>query len=201
MKRIELALIFGLLTALLFADTAAFGKECQQISSEVLRLHIPANSDSEADQAVKLEIRDAILARTGELFYAAGTADQAAAIAEKELAEFERIANGILREKGFSYTARAEVCRMFFATRTYGELTMPAGQYQAVRITLGEGAGQNWWCVLFPPLCLPAATETPEDSFSREEQEILEREVRYEPRFAVVEWFEQLMDQLAGIFS
>lgn len=129
----------------------------------ILRLHVIANSDSEADQAVKLLVRDEILARMEP----GGSAAEAEAFVRTHGAELLAAAEDVLRDNGFSYGAQLMLGAYDFPDRTYGGTLYPAGTYRALRVVLGDGAGQNWWCVLFPPLCivtgeaqaLPAADE------------------------------------------
>ncbi|MBQ4160591.1 MAG: stage II sporulation protein R [Clostridia bacterium] len=121
-------------------------------SENVIRLHVIANSDTKKDQAVKLLVRDAIL----DAFSATAKCENKANAEEKikmNLDLAEQAANKVLSENGFSYCARAEYGEYDFPTRTYGSVTLPAGKYSGLRIHLGEGIGQNWWCVMYPPLC------------------------------------------------
>lgn len=116
----------------------------------ILRLHVIANSDSEADQAVKLRVRDAILA----CMEPGATIGEAEAFVRTHGAELLSAAEGTLKENGFSYPAQLMLGTFSFPDRTYGDTLYPAGEYEALRVVLGDGAGQNWWCVLFPPLCI-----------------------------------------------
>ena len=195
-RRIDAVLIGGLLLAMLAAPLAGFGQRCAQVRQEVLRLHILANSDSEADQAVKLKVRDAVLEATGELFAGADDLAEARGAAEDSLALIEETARQVLAENGYpGMPVKAEVSRSRFGTREYGETVLPAGEYAAVRITLGEGAGQNWWCVMFPPLCVPAAAWAEEGEPGEAARDIaaLNEEPHYRLAFASVELLEELL--------
>ena len=130
---------------------------------EPFRMHILANSDSTADQAVKLKVRDAILEAVGEDMRACGSMEDAEAFARAHTDMLEQVAERVLRENGMEYGAKAYIGVFDFPTRTYGEKTYPAGRYHAARIVLGDGGGQNWWCVMFPPLCMVDVQELPED--------------------------------------
>jgi len=135
----EAALAMGLCLAMILATSAA--QTQRQVAEKMVRLHILANSDSPHDQAVKLAVRDDLLACMAN---------------QQELPRLQQLedwANASLQRQGEPVTARAERVRMYFDTREYESFALPAGYYDAVRIILGEGAGQNWWCVLFPPLC------------------------------------------------
>lgn len=195
-RRLDAALGAGLLLAMLITPLAGFGQRCAQVRQEVLRLHILANSDSEADQALKLRVRDAVLEETGGLFATAGTLEEAQAAALENLPAIEAAARRALAEAGSDAPVKAELTRMYFNTREYGEdTTLPAGEYQALRLSIGEARGRNWWCVMFPPLCVPAAEaaeEGQESKAAEEDIEALNQEPHYRLSFAVVEWLEEL---------
>ena len=183
-RRLDAALGAGLLLAMLITPLAGFGQRCAQVRQEVLRLHILANSDSEADQALKLRVRDAVLEETGGLFAAAGTLEEAQAAALENLPAIEAAARRALAEAGSDAPVKAELTRMYFNTREYGEdTTLPAGEYQALRLSIGEARGRNWWCVMFPPLCVPAAeaaVEGQESKAAEEDIEALNQEPHYQ---------------------
>lgn len=119
----------------------------------LIRLHIIANSDSEADQALKRAVRDEIVKRTSGLFRGARDYSAAREVVQNNLRMIENIGQEKVYAAGFSYPVRAEFGRYPFPAKTYGSLMLPPGKYQAVRVVIGEGKGKNWWCVLFPPLC------------------------------------------------
>ena len=123
-------------------------------AQEPFRLHIIANSDGTADQKVKLLVRDAILEDTADQTTACRDKQQAEHYMREHLSELEACANQVLAENGFGYTAQAYLGRFEFPDKTYGDVTYPAGEYDALRLVLGQGEGQNWWCVMFPPLCI-----------------------------------------------
>jgi stage II sporulation protein R len=121
---------------------------------ELVRLHVIANSDNPADQAVKIRVKDRIIRDIGPGLASAEDAEGAVAMVRAALPEVVGLARDELERVGFTYGASASVGTFVFPARAYGTLTLPAGRYQALRIVLGGGRGQNWWCVLFPPLCL-----------------------------------------------
>lgn len=166
MKRITMiaALTAGIIFFTALGAFTVFAKQCEDVRGEVLRLHIPANSDSAEDQQIKLEIRDMLLAEFGGCL--AECSDLAAAKEQAALLipEIERRCNEYLHENGFSYGAKAQIVSMYFTTREYDKLILPAGEYTALRITLGSGEGHNWWCVIFPELCLPAVSKKAPDN-------------------------------------
>ena len=164
----------------------------QTLKKELVRLHVVAASDSEADQAVKLRVRDAVLESLRQEMENLTDADQAKAYLRENLPKIEQIANEVLRESGFSGNASAKLCVEEFSTRIYDTFTLPAGVYNALRITIGEGAGQNWWCVMFPNLCLPAAGESFQDvacdvGLSEALTDTLAGEEGYEIRFFLLD--------------
>lgn len=185
-----LTITLTFLLAIAFDSLSLFQKECREIQEDVLRLHILANSDSEEDQAVKLKVRDRILLESGELFNTVGDKSSAQEKAAENTDKVEQIAKEVLAEEGFSYHVTAKVTRQFFDTRVYDGFTMPAGWYDSLQVVLGEGAGRNWWCVLYPPLCISAAEKTQEkleENFTEGERQVLESEPEYEVRFFIVE--------------
>lgn len=119
----------------------------------LLRLHIIANSDKPSDQALKLKVRDDVLAGTAELFRGVKDAGTARRLVRANLGRFEAIARRRIALEGYAYPVRAEFGRYPFPARAYGDIVLPPGRYQALRLVIGRGAGHNWWCVLFPPLC------------------------------------------------
>lgn len=173
------------------ADSARFSAGCQELYDGVLRLHILANSDTPKDQQLKLKVRDRILLEAQRLGLGEGCTEveDTARQARKLLPQLTDAARDELRKNGSSQTVSACVTRMYFDTRTYEGFTMPAGEYQAVRFTLGTGEGHNWWCVLFPQMCLPTAFAQPEQApqFSSAQLRVLSARPEYEPRFALLE--------------
>ncbi|MBD0384350.1 stage II sporulation protein R [Paenibacillus sedimenti] len=123
------------------------------IPKESIRLRILANSDSAPDQALKREIRDAIIARMQEWVVGPHTLDEARAVVYAHLPEFDALVGRIIQERGYSYSHTVELGKVPFPTKMYGNEVYPAGDYEALRVVVGSGEGQNWWCVLFPPLC------------------------------------------------
>lgn len=168
MRKLAIALLFGLVVSM-FA--MAYADETQsEIASSVVRLHIVANSDSDGDQAVKLEVRDAIIAEFSDCLQTAQSPAQAEQIMQDNLSRIEAVANRVLKENGYSYQAQASIGETHFPVKHYENITLPPGNYRALRIVLGNGAGQNWWCVMYPPLCFSGSVE---GSASQESQAML----------------------------
>ena len=198
MKRWWIAVGIGLLAAVAVQFLTGFASDCGEIREQVLRLHILANSDSAEDQALKLAVRDRILEESGELFGRADSKEEAVRAVDGRLDEIRRIAEEEVRRQGCADPVKVERTRMFFDTRTYDGFTLPAGQYDAVRVTIGRAQGHNWWCVLYPMLCLPAAQPQREleAAFPEEQAGIIEHAEDFRVEFAAVEWIEQLKEWL-----
>ncbi|MBD5128887.1 MAG: stage II sporulation protein R [Ruminococcaceae bacterium] len=188
---VTIVLITGIIVSLAFAAFETFAADCGNVRGEVLRLHIPANSDSESDQAVKLELRDFLLAEYGSELSDCRDLSAAEERARELLPEIERRSTEFLRERGFGYGAKAELADMYFTTREYDRLILPAGEYTALRITLGSGEGHNWWCVIFPQLCLPAVSEQTPDN-AENVLEAFGKPQKVTVKFAVYEWIQKL---------
>lgn len=191
-KRIKLSVALGLICAIMLSF-ANFNAACDELRTNVLRLHIIANSDSQEDQAVKLKVRDAILEKSQELFDTETDLETAIKTVSNQLSQFEEIANQTLAENGFSYEGKAEIADTYFETREYDDFTLPAGTYTSLVIRLGDGVGQNWWCVIFPGVCVPSASDASlSDSVSDKSASIAENKEGYVIKFKVVEIYENL---------
>lgn len=151
-------------------------------NDDFIRFHVIANSDSAEDQQLKLKVRDEVLAKINSEMVQEAMArqdgetavldlDSSRAYLLNNLSEIEDLSESVIRRNGYDYEAKAELGIKWIPEKTYGEVTFPAGNYEALNITIGEGKGQNWWCVLFPPLCLIGA-ESPDNEKSRETKEI-----------------------------
>lgn len=195
----ELSLFFGLLCAV-FLSMAHFDAACDDLRGNVLRLHIIANSDSEADQAVKLAVRDRILKETSKIFGEGTTLAEAEKLAVENLGKITKCANSVLAENGFGYTAESELGNSYFETREYETFTLPAGNYRSLIVKLGNGEGKNWWCVVFPAVCLPAAAPDAElsDSTTETGAKIAENPKKYIARFKAVEIYEDFKKFISG---
>lgn len=152
-------LILLLLCAVLSVVCAMTANEEKIADASLIRFHVIANSDSVYDQAVKLKVRDAVLDQINDSLASATSKEEAAAILSEENEAIIATANEVLAAEGVSYQATAKLGTSVFPTKTYGNLTLPAGKYNAYRIILGEGKGKNWWCVLYPPLCFVDITD------------------------------------------
>lgn len=199
LKLVEIALLIGL-AAFLASGGLALRAQAQ-LADRVVRLHVLANSDGEEDQALKLLVRDRVLARATELLTRAEDREDAEALLRQELPELEALAVRELRVNGCDDPVTAELTDTEFPTREYDGFTLPAGRYLALRVVIGEGAGRNWWCVVFPPLCTAASADVPAAALAAgltEDQVglITEEDRGYVLKFKTVEWWEQLRTRL-----
>lgn len=195
----ELALMV-VMGALLLA-LAVGGSQQREISRQVLRLHILANSDSDEDQALKLKVRDGVLARAEELIANVSDRQEAEQILSQHLEELNAAGEAVVRAEGYDYSVQAQIADCYFPTREYDDFALPAGWYRALRMEIGEGAGQNWWCVVYPALCSAGVTEVEEASLSLGEESvafITQESTQYVLRFQCAEWWGQFTGWLSG---
>ncbi len=200
MKKLELAMLIGMIAAVFGAGFCGFAEGYNDVTDTVFRLHILANSDSDEDQKLKLEVRDAVLEECSYLFENCRNAAESAAVAENNIELIKATAEKTVAENGKPYSVECEVTKMYFDDRVYDNITMPAGEYSALRITIGEAAGKNWWCVMFPPLCIPVAASDIgdyDDIFTAEELEMLSNPQNYECKFYILELIDKLKNHLS----
>ena len=179
----------------LMLSMISFDAESQAISEEVLRLHILADSDSAEDQALKLKVRDRIQELCADIFSQCDSETDAENIVEKRLPEILSAASEVVRENGGSDVVRGELVNMYFTTRTYDNITLPAGNYNALRITIGSGSGHNWWCVMFPPICVGAASDVNISDVLNDDQTELVTSNHIEYKFKIYELYENLVNK------
>ena len=192
MKMIK-AMACGLIFTLIFQSMALYA-DCTALRDNTFRLHIIANSDSEYDQQIKLALRDALLEYTGKYFTVAHTKDEAINETSKHLSEITCFSQKFLQSKNYSLNISAAVTKMYFTTREYDSFTLPAGKYDALRIVIGTGAGHNWWCVMFPQMCLPGAQKKSDGIYTESQKDLIKGGVKYEYKFIVAEWFESIFN-------
>ena len=136
------------------------------LSDNLLRLHVIANSDSSEDQNLKYIVRDNLLNYMNTICKNCNTKQEAINLVEENISKFEQIASDTIKQNGFDYNIQIKIGNFEFPTKTYGDISLPAGFYDAMRVEIGEAKGQNWWCVMFPPLCFVDVTSgiVPEES-------------------------------------
>lgn len=150
----------------------------------IIRLHVVANSDSAEDQNLKLKVRDAVIEEVGKLEDSKDI-DESRETLISHLDDLTETANKVIRENGYNYKASAELGVRWIPEKTYGDMYFPAGNYEALTITLGKGEGQNWWCVLFPPLCL----------ITEDEEELAEMGIDSEDQIKVKSWLKEVLGE------
>ncbi|MBR6825633.1 MAG: stage II sporulation protein R [Oscillospiraceae bacterium] len=194
--------IFLWIMIVLLAGFLLFSSESlmiqRSLSKKTLRLHIVANSNSKADQEQKLRLRDHLLAEIGMILENCNSLGEAEEKLSASLERLEAISRAFLAGEGSSYQVSAQLSKERFPTRDYGLFALPSGEYHSLRMTVGEGKGENWWCVVFPTLCNASTTEEMEQfaetgGYDREEISLITKERRgYTMRFMVVDWIREL---------
>ena len=147
---ILLILLFIYISICAFSYVTAISND---ISNNVFRLHVIANSDSKEDQDLKYKVRDSLIEYMNTICKDAKNKEEAISIANKNLDKFYEIAKNTIKENGYNYDVDIEIGNFNFPTKTYGDISLPSGDYDALRVKIGDAKGQNWWCVMFPPLC------------------------------------------------
>ena len=174
------------------AMTLPFFNSCEELYDDVLRVHILAASDSAADQSLKLAVRDRVLSEFSGYYDGCTDKAEAVGVTRDRLKEIEAAAEQEIRARGSGYSVTAEITRMDFDTRYYENFTLPAGSYDALRLTIGEGKGQNWWCVMYPALCVGcAAEEEMSERLDDGEYKVVTSD-KVDFRFKIVEIFESI---------
>lgn len=171
-------------------------KTSEHISNKVFRLHILANSDSTYDQNIKLILKNYILENTQEII-GGKTLDEAIENAKNNTKEITDMCNEYLKSKGFDYKVKVNVVKEYFKTRVYDDFTLPAGKYNSLKIEIGEGKGHNWWCIVFPSVCLSACTESMGDYLTDDEMSLVSN--TYSPKFKIVEIYESAKEKIENL--
>ena len=194
-KKLEIALLLALAATLLWGAASLHRQET--LSRKMIRLHVIANSDSDADQALKLQVRDAVLARATELLTQSADMTDAWSRLEDALPALEQTASAAC---GGAYPVRAELAETEFPLKEYDGFALPAGEYLALRVVIGEGAGRNWWCVVYPPLCTAACTDLEDVAvqagMDESDMKLITGQEGYVLKFRAVELWERLRQWL-----
>lgn len=193
LKAIEISALAALIFTVIMA--VSFENTCSGVREKVLRLHVIANSDSIGDQSLKYAVRDAILSEGEGIFSGSETASEAEGRISQNILFLKETAERVVDSEGYGYSVNVDIGRTYFPTKEYGDVTLPAGYYNAVRVIIGEGKGKNWWCVMFPPLCIPAASEKSpdlDDILTEKEIQLVNGSEKYELRFWFVEKYYEL---------
>lgn len=202
MKNFKKILIIFLLFIIyiLFSITSYANAVSKDISHSVFRLHVIANSDSEEDQNLKYKVRDALISYMNSISENITSKEEAIKIANENKDEFYNIAKKVISDNGFNYDINIEIGNFSFPSKTYGDIALPAGFYDALKVKIGSASGQNWWCVMFPSLCFVDISEgiVPEESKENLEINLQDEDynlissdnIEYKIKFKLVELFE-----------
>ncbi len=181
-----------------------FSGKCDGVNDKILRLHVLANSDSKEDQELKLKVRDRVLLYCSQYMEDMTKRDIVKKIISDHKEDIKKEARDEILKNGYNYDVDIEIADdVYFNTRNYNTVTIPAGNYEAVRVLIGEGKGKNWWCVMFPPMCLPAAEERSElkEVLNEGQMDLVENEPQYEIKFKVWEVFINIKNFTINLFN
>lgn len=198
-KRIEISVLLALLFSALLS-AVKFEANCLDLKQNILRLHVVANSDSEFDQQLKLKVRDAVLKESENIFSCAKNKEEAFSIARKNTEKFANAAKKVILKSGKNYAVTVKTENTYFPTKEYENFTLPAGYYDAMCVTLGKGEGHNWWCVLFPEVCLSAASDISEN-LSKNTADTIAEPKKYRIEFKAAEVYNEIKNKLFSMFS
>ncbi|MBQ8539630.1 MAG: stage II sporulation protein R [Ruminococcus sp.] len=190
--KIFMKVIVSLFVISVMFSMIPFESTCVKLQSDVLRLHILANSDSATDQQLKLEVRDKVIAKIAPLYEKVENKEQAIDVTKANLGLIEQVAQTVVDSHNADYNVNAIVTNEFFGTRYYDDFTMPAGMYDTLQITIGEAQGKNWWCVMYPTLCVGASSKiSMEEDLSDDEYKVItSQDIEY--KFKIVEYYESI---------
>lgn len=199
-------ILFILLLAFIFVSAFSYSQAVSSnLSNSVFRLHVLANSDSEEDQSLKYKVRDKVIEYMKTLVNTNMKKSEIIDIVNSHLDDFRDIAESVIHENNYDYNVNVEVGNYEFPTKTYGDISFPAGYYDSLRIKIGKATGHNWWCVMFPPLCFVDVTSgiVPEDSkdnlkdnLSQEDYSIISQDTATAQfKFKIVELFDKITSQ------
>ncbi len=192
-KFIVFSVIFLCSVILVSAVTPAITMS-ESISTKVFRLHILANSDSESDQALKMKVKDKVISFSSDLYDGCKNVQDAIKVSQDNVSNFKQTAQKVIAFYGYDYDAKVYVTKDYFPTRKYDNFTLPAGEYDCLKIIIGEGKGHNWWCVMFPEVCVSAYSEQGNkfDGYLTEEERKMIESKGYAVRFKAVEIYEKI---------
>lgn len=197
-------IVLFLLTLFVFVSAISYvSAVSNNIANSVFRLHVIANSDSKEDQNLKYIVRDKLIEYMNNIAKDCSSKEEVISIAEDNISNFENIARKTIEENGYNYNVTVEIGNFDFPTKSYGDITLPAGSYDSLRVKIGKAEGQNWWCVMFPPLCFVDVTsgvvpdeskQEMKDSMPEEEYSLISKtdnsEINF--KFKLIEFFENI---------
>ena len=193
MRLFTKSLCVALILTMLFS-VLPFEASCQEIRKDVFRLHILANSDTDKDQNLKLKVRDVVLEYTENLYKNSNTKEEAEILTSKNLQNIANVAKQVIVDNGYNYNVTCQIEDVYFNTRIYENVTMPSGTYRALQIKIGDAKGKNWWCVMYPSLCVGASTDYKalDDKLNDKEYDTLVNE-KTQYKFKIVEIYERIV--------
>ena len=197
MKRnaFNIALVCALISSLMLS-MVSFEASCEEMYENIIRIRIIANSNTEEDQILKIKIRDAVLDYSKTLYGNANSYEAAVKATELGADKLLEVAKSTVANNGYNYSVSLEFRNEFFDTRVYDNFTLPAGTYKTAVFTVGEGEGENWWCVIFPQVCVGACSGSLEDSVSKASSDYAYNAEDYTIKFKTVEIFEKVKKYL-----
>lgn len=203
-KIISVSVLLGFIFTIVFgAVTYVYSKEVQSgIAQSIIRFHVLANSNSEDDQNLKFIVRDEVLKEYGSRLDNFENIEQTEAYLKEHYSEIKAFSENVIKENGYNYSVAVQLSEETFPTKVYGDMAFPAGKYRAFRIIIGEGKGNNWWCVMFPPLCFVDVTHSSVSEKSKEKFKtilsdeeygiVADNEPVFKVKFKIVEWWNSL---------
>lgn len=194
--RWELALMIAIALFLLLGTW--LNRQQSELAGSVIRLHVLANSDSDADQALKLKVRDRILQEASGILNGDTDVSTASTALEGQLDHLASVGQEVVNAEGYNYTVTAALEHTWFPTKQYDDFALPAGNYLALRVKIGAAEGHNWWCVVFPPLCVASVSETVEETaasagLTQDQISLMTSDSdQYVLKFHLIEWWDEM---------
>ena len=206
-SKFYILLIVVLFTFIVLSACSYAKSVSSHLSSSVFRLHVIANSDTDFDQELKYKVRDALIEYMDTLIDDSNTKSEVISIANSHIDDFYSVAQNVIYENGYNYNVNVEIGNFYFPAKVYGDISFPSGMYDALEVKIGNAAGRNWWCVMFPPLCFVDVTSgiVPEDSKENLKDNLSEDEFNLissddgfsELRFKIVDIFNNISSKIA----
>lgn len=194
-KKIYFFVPIFLISLIVFGIMSPINTLSNDISHKVLRLHILANSDSKADQEIKLKVKDNLLKDTAYIFENCNSLDESITRAKSNIDLFQKSAERTLKNCNSNYSVKVYVDNEFFDIREYEDFTLPSGNYNTIKIVIGEGKGHNWWCVMYPSVCISACTDDFDKVLTKEEKKMITSK-KYIPKFKMLEIVNKLKNKI-----
>lgn len=194
-KKLFVFLPLMLVFTLLFGSLSSTNNTSNDISTKVLRMHVLANSNSIEDQKLKIAVKNSILKATQELFTNCNSLDESINIAKNNTALIKASAEEVIKKYNKSYDVKVYVDNEFFDVREYKDFTMPSGNYNTVKVVIGEGKGKNWWCVMYPAVCISACSDDFDKALTKEEKKLITSK-KYIPKFKMLEIVNKIKNKI-----